>query len=271
VLAGLGSWTALAAALALLAAADLAAGQPGSPRAAWRSRFGWGAGQPGFPRYPRSGKSTGSGWDVRSLPARIAWRALGWRLARGYGLALLPWLAAALFCRNNRLVPLHVVRAALLGGGASCVVLLASLAGALALRRPAWPWARSLPWPARRRVLDDAALLGVCCLPLPVLAGALAPAAVPPLAALVPWLAVRAAGAIRRPAERRLGAAGEILMEGLPLAGLVALLPWSAAILLAALPLAVRAAAARERRQKVGAWMERRHLPAGDPQSWSGG
>jgi hypothetical protein len=32
----------------------------------------------------------------------------------------------------------------------------------------------------------------------------------------------------------------------------------------------MRAAAARERRQKVSLWMERHHLAAGDPYSWSG-
>jgi hypothetical protein len=279
-LAGFGSWPALAAALPLLAAADLTAGRTQFPPAARvpRRRRAGGRGS-GLAAAGGSGGAAaptvrGAGWAAvrrsRSLSMRIAWRALGWRPARAYGLALLPWLAAALFCRNNQLTPLYAARAALLSGGASCVLLVASLAGTLALRRPAWPWARSLPWPARRRVLEDAALLGVDCLPLPALAGVLAPAAVAPLAAFVPWLAVRAAGAMRRPAGSRTGAAGEILIEGLLVAGLVALLPWSAALLIAALPLAVRAAAARERRQKVGAWSERHHLAAGDPHSWSG-
>jgi ABC-type multidrug transport system ATPase subunit len=225
-LAGLGIWPALAAALPLLAAADLAAGQPRFRQAAPHPRFWGGAGIVRPMRPAQAAPSAHPGHDARILlPARIAWRALGWRPARAYGLALVPLLAAVVFCRNNQLVPIHAARAALLGGGTSCAVLLASLAGALALRRPAWPWARSLPWPARRRVLDDASLLGVACLPLPALAGVLAPAAVPPLAALLPLLAVRAAGAMRRPAGSRLGAAGEILMEGLLLAGLVALLP----------------------------------------------
>ncbi len=263
-LAGAGSWPALAAALPALAGADLAAGRPRSPR-----------------RAPRPRSATIETLRTRLpdrilpayvvLPVRIGRRALGWRAARTFACALLPWLAAALFSRNNQLAPIQQVRAAMLGGGASCALLLAGLAGTLALRRPAWPWARSLPWGARRRVLADAALLGGCCLPLLVLGGVLAPAAVPPLAAQLPWLAVRAAGTMRRPAGSRLGATGELLIEGLLLAGLVALLPWAAALLLAALPLAVRAAAARERRQKVGAWMERHHLAAGDPASWSGG
>ena len=47
---------------------------------------------------------------------------------------------------------------------------------------------------------------------------------------------------------------------GNPIVGLLA-------VLLA--PLALRAAAERERRQKVSRWLELHHLAAGDPQSWS--
>jgi hypothetical protein len=289
-LAGLGSWPALAAALPLAVAADLAAGRP-SPRRSWQIRRPAPA-QP-TPEGPASGllpsraiRARGEparslraardrrrlGWQAPTwlLPARIAFRALGWRLARCCGVALLPWLAVLLILHDNQLSPFHAARAALLGGGASCALLLASLAQTLALRRPPWPWARSLPWPARRRVLLDAAILGLPCLPLLALAAPLAPAAGAPLAASLPLLAVRAAAAMRRPPEGRRGATGKALIEGLLAAGLVALLPWTAAALLAAVPWAARAAAARERRQKVGLWMERHHLAAGDPQSWSG-
>ena len=90
-----------------------------------------------------------------------------------------------------------------------------------------------------------------------------------PLAGALPFLAARAAGALRRAPERRTGAAGEILLEGGMTAALLALLPWLALPLLAlALP-ALRAAAERERRQKVSRWLELHHLAVGDPQSWS--
>ena len=289
-LAGLGSWPALAASVPLLAVADLAAGplRPPRPAASRGAARRWLAARPSAAaeRPPGSHRlqvpAAAAAPSARPapallLPVRIARRALGWRPVRAYAVAMLPWLAAVLFAANNRLVPLHATRAALLGGGGSCVLLLASLAGTLAARRPAWPWARSLPWPARRRVLDDALLLGASCLPLTALTGLSAAAAVPPLAAILPWLAVRAAGAIRRPASPaspaagRLGPSGEILVEGAMVAGLAALLPWSALLPLAAVPVAVRAAVARERRLKVGAWMERHHLAAGDPGSWSGG
>jgi hypothetical protein len=295
-LAGLGSWPALAAALPLAAAADLAAGQPWprrprrqrphrfpEPAEPWREapaaeppdssllrsrsdrrRLGWRA---LASLLPSRIALQPLGWRARAwlLPALIAFRALGWRLARSFGVALLPGLAALLFLRNNQLSPLHAARAALLGAGAACALLLATLAQALAMRRPPWPWARSLPWPARRRVLLDAVILGLPCLPLL----ALAPAGAAPLAASLPLLAVRAAAAMRRPAEARQGPAGEVLCGGLLAAGLLALLPWAAAALLAATPWAARAAAARERRQKVSLWLERAHLAAGDPQSWS--
>jgi hypothetical protein len=287
-LAGLGSWPALAASVPLLAVADLAAGPLRSPRPARSRRAArrWLAARPlpAAERLPaphrRQAPPVAAAPSGRHAPvllaARIARRALGWRPVGAYAVALLPWLAAVLFAAHNRLVPLHATRAALLGGGGSCALLLASLAGTLAARRPAWPWVRSLPWPARRRVLDDALLLGASCLPLLALTGLAAAAAVPPLAAILPWLAVRAAGAMRRPASPaspaagRLAPSGEILIEGALLAGLAALLPWSALLPLASVPVAVRAAAARERRLKVGAWMERHHLAAGDPGSWSG-
>ena len=98
-------------------------------------------------------------------------------------------------------------------------------------------------------------------------------AAIHPMAlvlfALTPFLAVRAAGAMRRAPERRTGASGEILLEGLPAAAATALLPWVVLPLLAMTPLAVRWAAERERRQKVSRWLELHHLAVGDSQSWS--
>ena len=43
-----------------------------------------------------------------------------------------------------------------------------------------------------------------------------------------------------------------------------------ALLALAAAPFAERAAAERERRQKVSRWLELHALAVGDPQSWSG-
>jgi hypothetical protein len=117
-------------------------------------------------------------------------------------------------------------------------------------------------------VSADALFLGLHALPLVLLATAIHPAALEVLP-ILPLLAVRAAGALRRAPERRTGAAGEILGEGLLLAALVALLPWTSLPALAAVPFALRAAAERERLQKVSRWLELHHLAAGDPQSWT--
>ena len=245
----------LAAAAVLLLAADAVAGE--------------------LPRHATAGAPIHTGGGLR-LPAgpvelRIAWRALKWRLLSAWTVGLLPLGAAFLFVTNNELAPRHVRLAALLGGAGAVVLLFADLGEALGVRRPAWPWARSLPWSADRRVRSDAALLAAHALPLIVVTAAIdLPAAAAVLAA-TPWLAARAAGAVRRAPERLTGASGEILVEGFLLAAAVALLPWLSLLALAGTPWAVRAAAERERAQKVSRWLELHHLAVGDPQSWSAG
>lgn len=250
--AGSGSWLALAAGAGLLAVADAVAGP--------LARVG--------PPAPVHGRGLGGPW----IEARIAWRALGWRLAGAYAAGLLPLLAAFAFANNNdHLTPAHQRLATLLGGGWAVVLLFAQLAESLAVRRPSWPWSRSLPWPATRRVGADAVFLALHTLPLFLLGALMAPVpwALLGPAALVPLLSLRAAGAMRRAPERKTGASGEILGEGLFLAALVSLLPWTALLALAPVPWALKAAAERERAQKVSRWLELHHLAAGDPQSWS--
>lgn len=248
VLAGSGGWGTLGIAALLLVLADLAAG----PLA-----------RSGAPAVHLSRRSGG-----RWIEARIVWRALGSRLFGAWALGLLPVGAAFAFTVNNALAPEHVRLAARLGAGMAATLALAQVGEALAARRPAWPWSRSLPWSAARRTGADALLLGLHALPLVLLAARIDPAALIFLAAL-PLLATRAAGAMRRAPERRTGAAGEILWEGALLSALVALLPWTALPALAGTFWAARAAAERERRQKVSRWLELHHLAAGDPQSWS--
>jgi hypothetical protein len=118
-------------------------------------------------------------------------------------------------------------------------------------------------------VLFDAGFLAAHALPAIVLAGWIDPPSSLAVLAITPWLAARAAGAMRRAPERRTGASGEILMEGLLLAAAVALLPWLAVLPPFATPWAVRVAAERDRKQKVSRWLELHHLAVGDPQSWS--
>lgn len=213
----------------------------------------------------------------RLIEARIAWRALGWRTAGAYACALLPLAMGWAFVAHNELPPHHQARAALLAGSLALALLFAALGDGLAVLRPAWPWARSLPWSAARRVRGDALLLGAHALPVVLATAVLAPwtretaAAALAVLALVPPLAARTAGAMRRAPERRSGASGEILLEGGLAALLAALLPWTAALALLATPWLLRLAARRERRQKVSRWLELHSLAVGDPQSWSAG
>lgn len=215
------------------------------------------------------GGRTGLSGDFVEL--RIAWRALKWRLLSAWALGLLPLGAAFLFVTNNELAPRHVRLAALLGGAGAVVFLLADLGEALGVRRPAWPWVRSLPWSADRRVRADAAFLAAHALPLLALTAKIDLLAGVAVLAVTPWLVARAAGAVRRAPERRTGASGEILLEGFLLSAALALLPWLAVLALAGPPWALRAAAERERAQKVSRWLELHHLAVGDPQSWSAG
>jgi len=78
-----------------------------------------------------------------------------------------------------------------------------------------------------------------------------------------------AAGALRADRPAGSGVATGALGAGALLAAWVAVLPWLAVPTLAAAPLALRSAAARERRLKVGLWDERHHRAVGDPLSWS--
>ncbi len=257
--AGAGGWALLGAGTVLTIAADLAAGS---------------IARAGGPPITKARVSEGAGGGM--LEFRIAWRAVGRTLPGAFFLGLLPVGSAWAFIANNLsntlsnngLAPEHARLGVRLGAGCAVVFLLSQMGESLAVRRPAWPWSRSLPWSATRRVLSDSLFLGIHALPLVLLTAWINPAALVALA-VVPVLAVLASGAVRRAPERRTGASGEIFGAGMFLSALIALLPWTALLALMATPWAVRAAAERERRQKVSRWLELHHLAAGDPQSWS--
>jgi hypothetical protein len=259
VIAVSGGWLLLGAGTGLLVAADLCAGE--MPREKHRSLAGRGD--------RRGGVGAVRTWTAPLVEVRIAWRALRWRLLSAAAAGLFPLACAGAFVAHNELAPRHVRLAALLGGGCAVVFLFADLGEVLGARRPAWPWSRSLPWSARRRVLFDAAFLAAHAVPAILLTAWIDAPACLAVLAITPWLAARAAGAMRRAPERRTGASGEILMEGLLLAAAVALLPWLAVLPPLAAPWALRAAAERDRKQKVSRWLELHHLAVGDPQSWS--
>lgn len=244
--AGSGSLPWLAAGAGLLVAADRVAGALSGPRRSPVRRRGFGG-----------------------IEARILLRALGPRFFGAYAGAALGLAAAGFFVANNDLPAVHVALAARLGGATAAVLLLAQMAESLAVLRPAWPWSRSLPWSAARRVRFDVLAMIVATLPLVAVTALIDPLSALPVLAFVPFLAARATGAVRRAPERRTGASGEVFLQGFLGAAAVALLPWVSLLLLAVTPWALKAAAERERRQKVSRWLDLHHLAVGDPQSWS--
>ena len=200
---------------------------------------------------------------------RITLRALGLRALTTYLGAAVPVGAVLLFLHNNELDRARATAAVRLGIGLAIAFLVASLAERLAVRRPVWPWARSLPWSARHRVLHDTLVFGAATIPILAVGAWLAPWALPPLGAHAALVSVGAAGALRRAAERRMGAAGEVLAVGAMTAALLSLVPWLAIGALALVPLALRGAANRDQTQHVSAWLERHHQGSGDSLSWS--
>lgn len=205
-----------------------------------------------------------------SLDVRIASRALGSRVLSAWLSGTIPMAAAVLFVTNNVLPPDGARGAIRLGGTLATTIALAGLADSLAIRRPSWPWARSLPVTSRHRVVRDAAMLGVLCLPFLVASAILDLRAATAVVAVTPLLALRAAAAMRRGGDSRSAASGPVLIEGAFASGLIALLPWLGIAALAALPLALRAAVRRERAQKVTRWSALHHVAAGDTLSWTG-
>jgi len=219
----------------------------------------------------RSGDASGRRRRSRALPTPllIAARALGPSAAVTVAVALLPIGAMTLLRVNNDLAPPVAAGAARFGGGLAVAFLLGGLVERLAARRPVWPWSRSLPVASTWRVAEDALLLGVCGLVPIVVTACLDPVAALTVAACLPLLAFRAAGALRAGTRPHAGAGGLLLGEAALLAGWVAVLPWLAGPALLAAPLAWRAAAERDRRQKVSHWDELHHRVVGDPLSWS--
>jgi hypothetical protein len=144
----------------------------------------------------------------------IASRALGPGALLALLPALVPLAAMAALRLNNDLSPEVARGAARFGGGFGALLLLAGLADRLALRRPVWAWARSLPCSASRRVRDDALLLGACCV-VPVAAtAALDGTAALQVAGCLPLLAFHAASALHPRGARERSVGGEVLAAG---------------------------------------------------------
>jgi len=100
----------------------------------------------------------------------IVWRALKWRLGFPYILSIFTLSLARIFVQNNDLSPELSSKIFLFGGACSVVVFCAFLAHMLAVRRPPWPWSRSLPWSSRQRVLMNVGYMAALVTPLLLMA-----------------------------------------------------------------------------------------------------
>jgi hypothetical protein len=254
VLAWLGSWPGVVAAVPLVIVADAIAG----PLA---------VGVKGRPSSPKTAVA-GLRPAIR-VWMTIARRALGWRIVTSWIPGLLALVPAVLFIRNNELTLVHEVGAARLAGVTAAVLVTAAMSESLYKRRPPWPWIRSLPWSAAGRVGYDALLLGVVAFPIVVATAMIESSAAIPVLITLPFVSLRGAAAIRQAPARSSGAAGPLLIEGLLAAALVALLPWMSIVFLVSTPSMIWLAAERERRQEIGRWHELHHLARGDSMSWS--
>lgn len=244
--AATGGWVWMTLALVLLAAVDLLAGplRNPPPARAWR---------PAGPLFS----------------ARIVMRALGPSIAGPYMVSLIPIGAALLFTMNNTPPPGIAAGVARFGGALSLTLFICGIVDRLVVRRPVWPWARSLPWSAANRILADAELLAALGLPVIILAGALNPGAALQVAPVIPILVLRGASFVRRARERKTGAGG-LLLEGFFVSATVALIDWTWVVWLAATPAAFLAARKADMSLKATRWVERHHASAGDSLSWSG-
>ena len=205
-----------------------------------------------------------------ALPSRISLRALGMGIIGAWAAGAVPLLAGALFLMNNELPAPLAGRGARGAMAVALVVTLAALADRLALHRPAWPWARSLPWTSRRRAAEDAVLLALLASPVWIAGMLIDPIAALTAGAAIPLAAVRASAAMRHDGAGRATAAVGFLVEGVLASLVVALVPWLVVLAAAVTPWALRDAARREARWKVSRWTAIHHLSSGDPGSWTG-
>ncbi len=199
---------------------------------------------------------------------RIALRAIGASLLGPYVVSLIPIGGALLFIANNSPPTAIAAGAARLGGGLALVLFLSGLTDRLVVRRPVWPWSRSLPWSALGRVAGDAGIFAALTAPVLVVIAAMDLWAALSSATLFPLVSFRAAAYARRSRELKSGT-GSLTMEGFFVSALVALLPASCVLVLAAAPVALFAARRAELLLKPTRWVEQHHLSAGDSLSWS--
>jgi hypothetical protein len=203
------------------------------------------------------------------LVAAINWRALRLRPLVIHLLSILFLGAAQLFIANNNPSPFLTEKMIRFGGALSLVLFCSVFANMMALRRPPWPWIRSMPWSARTRILWDSFFIGLHALPLIIISGLLDLKSMVPLTISLPAIAVYSAFSMRQARESTTGALGKVLLLGTFGSLLLCLLPWSSVLFVALSPLVLHMGTMAEKQQKVSQWLELHHLAAGDSLSWS--
>ena len=203
------------------------------------------------------------------ISATLAFRAFRLRIFFAYLPSLFVLGLTSLFLSNNTLTPHQIFRGVIFGGTLSIAVFCAFTANLLAVRRPPWPWSRSLPWSANHRILTDTILIGLLTIPMLVLISLIKGQAIWPVAATLLPLTAFASLMVRTAFTYQLGALGRAFIFGTVASVLVCLIPAMSFVFLASTPVLLRYAAAEEKNQKVSAWLEMHHLAAGDSLSWS--
>lgn len=199
----------------------------------------------------------------------IAWRAIRLRWIQSYLVSLAILGLTWLFLLNNNLELLLATKVVRFGGALSLAATCALLANWLAVRRPAWPWSRSLPWSSRHRIILDFSFLGIHALFLFFPIAMLDMKAIFPLFFSLPLTLIYSTAVIRLASAYRMGAYGRIMSFGFLQALLLCFYPLISVLFLALIPPVTFYAIHNERVLKVSRWMERHHLAAGDSLSWS--
>ena len=248
-LAALGRWDALGAAIALFVVADIVAG----------------------PLVFRARRATAAPvMTPRGLRMfRFTWRAMGWRMLTPLPLPALALAAAWFYSRNNGLTGADLGFVARLWTIIALALYVGAIADIVVTRRPAWPWSRSLPWSSTDRAIDDAIALGLPAVIIAVVAVVVDPRALVVALATLPPIAALAALLLHGARQRLTRVSGPLILAGIFLGTIVAFVPLVAALAAAATPFIVRVAARRERRAVVTGWKELHHDASGDSLAWS--
>lgn len=247
--ASLGDWMTLAASIGLFAIAEIVAGPL---------------------RFPARRVAVAA----PALPGtlrmfRFTWRALGWRLLAPLPMPALALAAAWFYTRNNELTGPDVGFVARLWTVIALALYVGAVADMAVTRRPSWPWIRSLPWSSTARTVDDVIAIGAPGIVVALAAGIVDPRTVVVALASLPAIAALAVLLLHGARRRLTRVSGVLVIAGTLLGTAMAYYPTLSAFALLAMPLIVRAAARRDRREIVTGWQELHHDAAGDSLAWS--